>query len=117
MDIEPFHLDDQEPLPPADVRFLDLHVEPWPDGRRVRVHVTLTPFQERPNLLITVLTPSGEEVCSANIIESMEDRFVFTLHLRGEPVDLYTLDAQIQYADFGQVDSRSLTFEAPSPSA
>lgn len=109
--------DEQDSLPPTEVRFLDVHVEPWPDGKRVRVHVSLTPFQERPNLLITITTPTGEEVCSANIIESMEDRFVFTLHLRGEPVDEYTLDTQILYAEHGVVDRRGLTFVVPAPSA
>lgn len=109
--------EDQDALPPAEVRFLDVHVEPWPDGKRVRVHVSLTPFQARPNLLIAITTPTGEEVCSASIIESMEDRFVFTLHLRGEPVDEYTLNAQILYDEIGTVDQRSLTFAAPVPNA
>ena len=108
MDLEPLHFDDQEPLPAADVRFVDLHVEPWPDGRRVRVHVTLTPFQERPNLLITVFAPSGEEVCSANIIESMEDRFVFTLHLRGEPVDAVSREVGVPIYKLEQCRDRAL---------
>ena len=31
------------PLPPEEVRIRELTAEPWPDGRRVRVYVELTP--------------------------------------------------------------------------
>lgn len=101
---------DEEPLPPPDVRFLDVHVEPWPNARRVRVHVQLTPFQERPNLQAVVLDPAGDEVCSANIIEAMDDRFVFTLHLRGEPAESYKLEITLFYDELGKIDQRDLSF-------
>ncbi|HEX7973527.1 MAG TPA: hypothetical protein VF498_03890 [Anaerolineales bacterium] len=42
------HIPPEDALPPDQVRFIDLHVELWPDGRRVRVHAEITPFQQRP---------------------------------------------------------------------
>ena len=97
---------------PADVRFVEVKVEPWPDGKRIRVHVTLTPFVSRPDLTASVCEDQGSEVCSANIIQTMDDRMVFTLHLRGNsPSNQYTLQINVFYEDIGQVDQRSLAFE------
>ncbi len=87
---------DPEALPPQQVRFLDLHVEPWPDGRRVRVHVTLTPFQQNPNLEAVISDADGHEVARASIIENADDRFVFTMHIRAASVGgAYNLAATI----------------------
>ena len=97
---------------PGDVRITELSVEPWPDGKRVRVEVSLTPFSTRPDLNASVLDDQGSEVCSANIIQTMDDRMVFTLHLRGEsPAGRYTLHLDVTYEDLGRVDERSLQFE------
>lgn len=103
---------DPEALPPTGVRILELRVEPWPDGRRVRVHVALTPFQQRPNLSACIVSPSGEEIAAVEIIESMDDRFVFTMHLRGDPAEThFNLTLSVHYPDLNQVDRRSLDFE------
>ena len=97
---------------PADVRFQEVKVEPWPDGKKVRVHVVLTPFIKRPDLSTKILDETGDEVCSADIIQTMDDRMVFTLHLRGETLSTrFTLQINISYEDIGQVDQRSLEFE------
>lgn len=102
----------EEGLAPADVRFIELHVEPWPDGRRVRVHLTLTPFLQRPNLLGVITNAAGKEVCSIHIVETMISKMVFTMHLREEKVDgEYTLTMNINYPDLGEVDQRNLVFE------
>ena len=39
-----------ERLEPKAIRILDLRAEPYPDGRRLRVALDLTPFQLRPNI-------------------------------------------------------------------
>lgn len=97
---------------PADVRFQEVKVEPWPDGKRVRVHIVLTPFLNRPDLSASVLDDQGNEICSAEIIQTMDDRMVFTLHLRGESLSgRYTLQINVSYEEIGQVDQRSLEFE------
>ncbi len=110
---------DPEALPPQQVRFLDLHVEPWPDGRRVRVHVSLTPFQQNPNLEAVILASDGHEVARASIIENADDRFVFTMHIRADPAaGIYSLAATIEYDDIGKVDERTVSFEtSEAPSA
>jgi hypothetical protein len=107
----PFDLP-EDALEPADVRFLDVRVEPWPDNRRVRAMITLTPFTQRPNLYAEVRNPQGEAICSAHVIETMDARMVFTLHLRGEPVDgAYSLDVRLSYEDTGEIDQRTVEFD------
>ena len=102
----------EDACPPAEVRIEELSIEPWPDGKRVRVQVSLTPFSIRPDLNASVLNDQGDEICSANIIQTMDDHMVFTLHLRGEsPSGRYRLLMDVAYEDLGQVDQRSLDFE------
>ncbi len=102
----------EEALPPAEVRLTELRVEPWPDGRRVRVHLTLTPFLKYPSLEAVIHQSADRPVAGASIIETIEDRIVFTMHLRsttaGEP---YRLTVTVHYPEIGVVDERSLSFE------
>jgi len=97
------------PLPPNEVRIKELRAELWPDNRRVRITLEVTPFQRRPNGEVSITNPQGEEVASASIIESIVPRLEFTMHLRGEnPVGEYRVSATIFYA----VEAESQ--EAPS---
>jgi len=109
----PFYKPPESALPPGEVRFSELHIEPWPDGRRIRVHFTVTPFQVPPNLLVTVIDPQGIEVANVNIIEFAEEKMAFTLHLRSnEKINgKYLLTANINYLEFGVVDEYRLEFE------
>lgn len=77
---------DEIPLPPDQVRIRKFRAEPWPDGRRVKITFELTPFLKRPNGEITIYNAHGEEATSLSIIETMDPRLEFTVHLRG--VDL-----------------------------
>lgn len=103
---------DENALPPEEVRFLDLHVEPWPDdSRRVRVHVSLTPFQQPPNLELSIVDPQDREVSHVSIIENIDFKFVLTMHLRDrEPQDEYRLEAILSYQDTGIVTQESCGF-------
>lgn len=102
---------DENALPPEEVRFLDVHVEPWPDGRRVRVHVTLTPFQQPPNLEAMIFDPHGREVSHISIIENIDFQFVITMHLRDpEPQPEYRLEIELGYQDKGTITKSSCTF-------
>lgn len=97
---------------PADVRFTELRVEPWPDGKRVRVHVTITPFLQSPNLDAAITDSADLEVAHSSIIEIADVRFVFTMHIRSNPVHgRYTLTARLGYEDPGIVEERSISFE------
>jgi len=83
MDI--FFTDPNEvPLPPEEVRIIELRAEPWSDGRRVHVYLEVDPFQKRPNAEIRITDNQGQELAHASIIESIERKMEMTLHLRGE---------------------------------
>jgi len=106
------NFDPEEALPPAEVRITELSVEPWPDGRRVKVLTDITPFQKNPNIDALIVDSQGTEIASITIIESMEARLVFTMHLRRpDPSGKYSLRLSLRYDDFGVVDERSLDFE------
>ncbi len=103
----------EDGLPPQEVRIQSLRAEPWPeDPRRVRVHLDVTSFLQRPNVEVTITNESGAEVASTTIIESIEPRMVFTMHIRGEPMDRkYTLSASVSYEETGTVDQQRVVFE------
>lgn len=97
MDIN-FHDPTDIPLPPEEVRIRELRAEPWPDNRRVRVRLELTPFQRRPNGEILITDENGVEVASFSIIESIDHKLDFTIHLRGgKPAGRYTVSTKIFY--------------------
>jgi hypothetical protein len=102
----------EDGLPPTEVRILDLRGEAWPDSpRKVRVHLELTPFQERPNLEVSITAPDGSEATSITIIESIDMRMTFTLHLRGEEsAGPYQLHARVLYPEQGMVDESLVSF-------
>ena len=90
---------DEIPQPPELVKIESLTAKVYPDGRRVRVDVRLTPFLERPNLEFRVLNSAGDEVASLSIIESMDYKFEMTVHLRGpQPVGRHILRAELFYS-------------------
>ncbi len=98
-------------LPPTEVRIRELRVEPWPDGRRIKVHMSLTPFQQKPDLEAAIFDAAGKEVSHASIIENAERQFVFTMHVRSQVVGGdYNLNVKVSYQDLGTVDEKSLTF-------
>lgn len=103
-------------LPPEAVRFVDASVEPWPDGRRVRVHISITPFKQRPSLEAAIETTAGEEVASTSIIETMTPRLVFTMHIRRQEVTgEYLLTARLTYPEIDSVDRVSVPFKIEPP--
>ena len=103
-------------LPPAEVRFREVHVEPWSDGGRIRVHVSLTPFQKPPNIEVVISTIAGEEVASASIIETMTVKLVITLHLRHiEPKGQFRLTARLYYPELDAVDHANVDFNINPP--
>ena len=86
------------PLPPEEVRIRNFRAEPWPDKRRVRVYLEITPFQKRPNGEIEICNAEGNEVASLTIIETIDPKMDLTVHLRvAEPAGSYTASAVIYY--------------------
>jgi len=74
---------DDVPLPPEEVRIREFKADPWPDSRRVKVYLEVTPFQKRPSGEIVIRDDSGQPVASANIIETIDPKMEINLHLRG----------------------------------
>ncbi len=97
MDI--FFADPSEvPLPPEDVRILDLKVEPYPDGRRVRVLMEVTPFLKKPHGDIFIKNNLGALVSTTSFIEAVTSKIEMTLHLREQkPGGTYTATAVLFY--------------------
>ncbi len=111
------------PRPRGEVRIRELRVTPYPDGRRLRVQIALTPFMpsERPSLEIEVKRSDGLLAASASVIESMHHHLSLTIHLREQRpapgeytvhADLYYEPEQIQHSA-----SCSVTLPGTEPSS
>lgn len=89
----------QVPRPPNEIRIEEIHIMPYPDRFRVRVHVKVTAFLERPNVLIVARNKDNVIVSELNIIETMHNDMEFTLHIRNikEPAGEYTLEVDLFY--------------------
>ena len=87
------------PLPPAEVRIRNLEVVPYPDGRRVRLLIELTPFQKYPNGEITITDSLGNPLAATSFIEAITPKLEMTLHLRStSSTGEYHVTAMIYYA-------------------
>ncbi|MCX6037543.1 MAG: hypothetical protein NTW99_06585 [Chloroflexi bacterium] len=109
---------DIERLPPADTRLLDLRAEPYPDGKRLRVALDLTPFQQKPYLELTLTDSAGEVVVATSIVEPVAWRLELTLHILkpgATASGVYKLTVILSFPDLGEIDRRDLTVEIPSP--
>jgi len=88
------------PLPPNEVRILNFRVEPYPDGKRLRVYLELTPFQKRPSGELFIIDPLGNQVAAANIIETIDPKMELTMHLRTpDPQGEFAARVVIFYTD------------------
>lgn len=113
----PLPLPDDDEIPdmevaPQEVRVRTLRAEPRQGTNLVRVHVDLTPFQQRPNLAVFIMDAGGQEAASIYIVETLDSRFSLTMHMRG--ADLrgpYTLNAVVSYPEIGQVDQAQFVFD------
>jgi len=109
MDIN-FHDPSDIPLPPDDIRIRELRVEPFPDRRRVRLFIEITPFQQKPNCEIKIFTQSGSEAASLSIIEAIDYKMQLTVHLKDESIyGEYVAFMEVYYFEPGQSD------QAPEP--
>ncbi len=111
---------DDPPLPRSEVRIREVTATPYPDGRRVRLAVHLTPFQERPNLEIEVMDDSGKQVGSMTLVESLHHKFELTVHLREpKPAGEHRIRVAVHYTGEPPVDTREIVFTPvpqPAPS-
>jgi hypothetical protein len=102
-------------LAPAETRLVDLRADPYPDGERLRVALELTPFQQRPNIELSLSGSSGGPAASASIVEPVAWKLEVTLHVRTpDPSGSYQLLASLSYPDLGEVDQRAIDVAIPA---
>lgn len=119
MDINFFDPSDV-PLPPDEIHIRELRVEPLPDHRRIRIFLELTPFQQKPNCEIKIFTPSGGEDASLSIIEAIDYKMQFTVHLKTKSsegeykvlLDVYYFEEQDVPQDSG-LDQEDIVHQLP----
>jgi hypothetical protein len=102
------------PQPPEAMRILELKAEPVVDDgpARVRVYIEVSAFQKRPYLEVTLNDAQGGEVASASIIEPMQRKNVFTMHIRGaQQSGSFSLAARLFYPEMPDSDSRQIEFQ------
>ncbi len=106
------------PRPKDEVRFAEVALRPYADGRRVKLSFSLTPFLERPSVEVVVSNPEQLPVASMSLIEAIDTDFDFTLHLRGpQPAGAHTARLTLFYLASDErpdekqiVDERDVTF-------
>ena len=117
MEINLFNDANLVPQPRRKVKIEDFQVAPYADRFRVKVNIKLTPFQERPNLVIIARRSDGLLVSDLDVIATMHFDNEFTMHLRGidEPEGEYTLTAELYYETRNPAqDSRQIEFVVPA---
>lgn len=102
---------EQVPLPPDEIRFLDVQASPHTDGRRVKLSIGVTPFQMRPTIDVQVTDEEGREMASTTIVEATETQMSLTVHLR-QPVRSGSYDVRLALGYQGEppVDRRVTSF-------
>jgi hypothetical protein len=100
---------------PEETRITSLSAEPYPDGYRLHVYIEMTPFQKRPHLEVTLKDGNGDEVASASVVEPLTWRIEFTMHIRGELLNPYTLEAKLFYPDGPSKEPQTFTFDVTPP--
>lgn len=110
-----FAEDNLNRMVPEETQIIGLSAEPYPDGYRVRVNVQITPFQKRPHVEVTLKDAAGDEIGSTTIVEPMSWKLEFTMHIRGELNNPYTLDAKLYYPDGPSAESQKFSFDVKPP--
>jgi len=110
-----FPEDNLQRMTPEETRITSLTAEPYPDGYRLRVNIEITPFQKRPHIEVALSDADGREVASSSIIEPMSWKIEFTMHIRGELRNPYTLEAKLFYPDGPTAEPQTFSFDVEPP--
>ena len=110
-----FPEDNLNRMTPAETRIKTLSAEPYPDGYRVHVNIEVTPFQKRPHIEVALTDANGDEIGSTTIVEPMTWKMEFTMHIRGELNNPYTLEAKLFYPDGPTAEPQIFTFDVKPP--
>ncbi len=112
-----FPEDNLQRMTPEETRIVGLNAEPYPDGYRLRVNIEITPYQKRPHIEVLLTGADGEEIASTSIVEPMSWKLEFTMHIRGELNNPYTLEAKLFYPDGPAAEPQTFTFDVKPPPA
>lgn len=112
-----FPEDNLDRMTPEETRITSLHAEPYPDGYRLHVNIEMTPFQKRPHLEVVIKDANDDDVASSSIVEPMTWKIEFTMHIRGELNNPYTLEAKLFYPDGPSAEPQSFSFDIVPPPA
>ncbi|HJS19268.1 MAG TPA: hypothetical protein VJ785_11015 [Anaerolineales bacterium] len=112
-----FPEDHLQRMTPEETHITGLKAEPYPDGYRLRVNIEITPFQKRPHVEVVLSDADGEEVASTSIVEPLSWKLEFTMHIRGELNNPYTVEAKLFYPQGPQAEPRAFTFDVLPPHA
>lgn len=107
----------QAPRPREEVRIQAVTIRPYSDRFRVHIRLQVTPFLERPNLLIVAHNEHDRVVSELNVIETMHHDMEFTIHIRNvsDPAGVYTLTTDLFYETRNPPQDRRIeTFTIPS---
>ena len=110
-----FAEDNLNRMTPEETHITSLTAQPYPDGYRLHVNIEITPFQKRPHIEVTLKDCDGEEVASSSIVEPLGWKLEFTMHIRGELKNPYTLDAKLYYPDGPSDEPKTFTFDVLPP--
>lgn len=116
-DIPIFNDPNKVPRPKDEVKIESLTAIPYADRYRVRVEVSVTPFLERPNLILALFDADDKLINDLNIIETMHADMEFTMHIRGieDPTGTYRVDAELFYETRNPPqDKQSTTVTVPT---
>jgi hypothetical protein len=102
-------------MTPEETKILSLSAEPYPDGYRLRVNIEITPFQKRPHIEALLTDADGNQIASTSVIEPMSWKLEFTMHIRGELNNPYTLEAKLFYPDGPGTEPKTFTFDVLPP--
>lgn len=100
--------------PPEETKIISLTAEPYEDGRRVRVNIEVSTFEQRPHLEFTLTDIESKEISTASFVEPMQWKLEFTMHLRTKPADgPLDLEARLFYPEGPEADPVTVRFELP----
>ena len=102
---------------PEETKISTLSAQPYPDGRRLRDNLEITPFQKRPYIEVILSDSNGVEVASTSIVEPMSWKLEFTMHIRGELSNPYSLNARLYYPDGPSNDPLIFSFDVEPPAS
>ena len=102
---------------PEETKISSLSAQPYPDGYRLHVNIEITPFQKRPYIEVILNDSLGEEVASTSIVEPLSWKLEFTMHIRGELSNPYTLRARLYYPDGPSAEPLTFSFNVEPPAA